>query len=204
MSNVCQSGCWCERSGGGGGGFAGKWQSRLAFDWRRLSSLMLRPATTRNGRTLTSCDTRVMLHTESGPTPTKKRKRSRNKKKLLTGVDEKSSTKAENALYYLRNWNKRQESEWKFKKAQQVYLLKHGLTMSMSEQDFSVFCEYMKGLADRAKSALIAAAQRIVDDEMSADLHQERARLLIQCLHLHTRGTDNHTSTQTSEQSDHD
>lgn len=144
-----------------------------------------------------------MAETESHPTPAKKRKRSRSKKnKAAASTDEKSSAKPNNALFYLRNWNKRQESEWKFKKAQQVYLLKHGLTMSMSEDDFSIFCEYMKGLADSAKSALIGTAQRIVDDDTSADQQQDRARLLIQSLDLRTRHNKNQTSSESSDESD--
>lgn len=139
------------------------------------------------------------------PTPGKKRKRTKdkNKKKNKTAkavVTEQTSTKAEKSLLYLRNWCNRQECEWKFKKAHQVYLLKHGLRMSMSEEDFSIFCRYMNGLPDSAKSSLKQAAQQIVDDQDADEEHQEKARRLIQSLDFIEK--EDGTSSDSSHESD--
>lgn len=123
---------------------------------------------------------------KSDPPATKKRQANLKRKKKRAAAEkeeERPSAKPDNALFYLRNWSKRQETEWKFKKAIQVYLLKNGLTMQMSEDDFSIFCDYMNGLSDNAKAALNLKAQQIVDDEKNNGIEiQDRARLLIQSL----------------------
>ena len=141
---------------------------------------------------------------ESETTAAKKRKIKLKKKKKRAAAagqeEERPSAKPDNALFYLRNWSKRQETDWKFKKAQQVYLLKNGLTMEMSEDDYSIFCEYMKGLTDSAKAALNQKAQQIVNDEKNdGDDIQDRARLLIQSLAYDQKPT---TSTESSDESE--
>jgi hypothetical protein len=123
---------------------------------------------------------------ESETTDAKKRRIKLKKRKraaAATRQEERPSEKPQNALFYLKNWSNRQETGWKFKKAQQVYLLKHGLTMQMTAEEFDIFCDYMKGLSDGAKSALNQKAQQLVDDsEQDGSEVQDRARRLIQSL----------------------
>lgn len=132
------------------------------------------------------CTLSIMTLIESETTEAKKRRIKLKKRKRAAAAvrqEEQPSSKPQNALFYLKNWSNRQETGWKFKKAQQVYLLKHGLTMQMSDEEFTIFCDYMKGLSDGARSALNRTAQQIVnDDQKDGSEIQDRARRLIQSL----------------------
>ena len=108
----------------------------------------------------------------SEPAATAKRKRKNRKKrsnKKSVQEEAKVSAKAENALLYLRSWAARED--WKFKKAQQVFLLKNGLSMDMTDEDFATFCDYMSGLTEGAKDALRSKARQLIQ---SLDLRLNR------------------------------
>ncbi|KAI1291701.1 hypothetical protein HDE_07448 [Halotydeus destructor] len=91
------------------------------------------------------------------------------------------SVKPKNAISYLKSWNHREDtdSDWKYKKAQHIWLVKNWTKKDLvSDTDFEVFIEYMKG--DKAKQKLIDQAKEFLDKE--DEFLSLRAKNLIQSL----------------------
>ena len=128
-----------------------------------------------------------------------RRRKKKKKKPVEKQVKEKAdkSSKSKSALMYLKEWEKRKETgSWKFKKTQQIYLLRNGLKMEMSENEFEIYCRYMSGLAEKAKTSLQQSVVKSVienEDEGDEEL-QRKARQLIQFLSIKSNSTENNAS----------
>lgn len=101
------------------------------------------------------------------------------------GSVETENSKKQKAVNYLKLWSE-DKNQWKFNKTIQKYLLKNGLKQSMfSDEEFHIYCEYLKGLPEGSKNQLLTDAQKVLETEDSNEelmIIKNRAKNLIQSI----------------------
>ena len=131
---------------------------------------------------------------EETPGNSKKRSKKSKKKprmkakarlKLLERFKTEKQEKREKVIKYLKDWANRDESEWKFNKSMQIWLMKNWYKPDeLDTKDYETFMEYIARVEDNAvaRRKLVSRALLLLEDPSSSDAVKDRSRSLIQLL----------------------